>query len=435
MGIAILKQMNAKTPAFIKIIFAPVIRRKLINNPVFISQYKELKKMDNQCMHEIKIIQYKKVKENLIHAYEHTKYYKRVFDEADISVYNFKNIDELDKIPVLTKKMIKENFDDLQADDINDYYSATTGGSTGKPLKVLLDRDSIYKEKAFIYHFWEKFGYDYKRSKLATFRGVEYGKKFYKINPLYNEIQLDPCRINAETVKKYYDKILSYGADFIHGYPSAIDAFCKFAIQEKLKIKGKFKAVFFISENVYNWQKSNIENALGCPAAAFYGHSERAVFAEQVQQTGLYTFNNYYCHTELDSNGCIITTGLINKKMPLIRYQLDDIAQKESDHYRIQGHWNGMVKGKKGECISVALLNTHNEFINKIAKLQFVQKKEGYLQISIVPIDTISEKTLMLIQNYYQSKVGNALQVEVKIVNDLIYTSRGKYQLLVRESD
>ena len=196
--------MNAKTPAFIKIIFAPVIRRKLINNPVFISQYKELKKMDNQCMHEIKIIQYKKVKENLIHAYEHTKYYKRVFDEADISVYNFKNIDELDKIPVLTKKMIKENFDDLQADDINDYYSATTGGSTGKPLKVLLDRDSIYKEKAFIYHFWEKFGYDYKRSKLATFRGVEYGKKFYKINPLYNEIQLDPCRINAETVKKYF---------------------------------------------------------------------------------------------------------------------------------------------------------------------------------------------------------------------------------------
>ena len=121
--------------------------------------------------------------------------------------------------------------------------------------------------------------------------------------------------------------------------------------------------------------------------------------------------------------------------MPLIRYQLDDIAQKESDHYRIQGHWNGMVKGEKGECISVALLNTHNEFINKIAKLQFVQKKEGYLQISIVPIDTISEKTLMLIQNYYQSKVGNALQVEVKIVNDLIYTSRGKYQLLVRESD
>lgn len=435
MGIAILKQINAKTPEFIKTIFAPVIRKKLINNPVFINQYKELKEMDNQPAHENKAIQCKKMKETLIHAYEHTKYYKKLFDDANVNIYNFKSIEDLDEIPILTREMIKEYFDDLQADDIKDFYSATTGGSTGKPLKVLLDRASIYKEKAFIYHFWEKYGYDYKCSKLATFRGVDYGKNFYKINPLYNEIQLDPCRINAETVKKYCDKILSFGADFIHGYPSAIDAFCKFATQKGLNINGKFKAVFFISENVYEWQKNNIESTLGCPTAAFYGHSERAVFAEQIQQTELYSFNDYYCCTELNTSGCIITTGLVNKKMPLIRYQLDDTAQRESDCFRIRGHWDGMVKGKNGEHISVALLNTHNEFINKVAKLQFVQQKEGHLQISIVPTDMMTDKTRMLIQKYYQSKTGNALQVEVKIVEDLIYTKRGKYQLLIQKND
>lgn len=282
MGIALLKKLNTHLPDSVKLAFAPIIRWNLIYNSVFQKHMEELNMMDNQTYAEIESTQFIKLKETLIHAYEHTKYYRNLFEEAGFDVYKFSAVDELHKIPVLTKQLITEHFEDLQADDIQDYYSATTGGSTGEPLKVYLDRDSIYKEKAFIYHFWEKFGYDYKSSRLASFRGTNFGGRNFKANPLYNEIQCNPCNINRDTIVEYYHRINKFGVTFLHGFPSAIYSFCKFAKEALLEIKNKYRAVFFVSENVYDFQRTFIEETLGCPTAAFYGHSERAVFAEQL---------------------------------------------------------------------------------------------------------------------------------------------------------
>lgn len=280
MGIALLKKLNTHLPDSIKIIFAPIIRGKLIYNTVFQEQMRELDRLDSMTCEAIEKEQFVQLKDTLLHAYEHTPYYKRLFDDVGFNPYDFCDISELAKIPVLTKELIIQNFSDLQADDINDYYSATTGGSTGTPLKINLDRESIYKERAFIYHFWKKYGYDYKSSTTASFRGTDFEGKICRANPLYNEIQLNPCFISAETIHNYYRCMCKFGVEFLHGFPSAIYSFCKFAKAAGLEIAGKYKAVFFISENVYDFQKKFIEETLECPTAPFYGHSERAVFAE-----------------------------------------------------------------------------------------------------------------------------------------------------------
>ena len=174
MGIALLKKLNTKLPDSIKIAFGPIIRNKLIKNSVFLSQYKELDSLEKMSQIEIEEKQINKVKQVLVHAYEHTSYYRKLFDEIGFDVYSFSEKDDIKKIPLLTKEIIIEHFDDIQADDISDFYSATTGGSTGTPLKIYLEKDSIYKEKAFIYHFWNKLGYDYKTSRIASFRGTDF---------------------------------------------------------------------------------------------------------------------------------------------------------------------------------------------------------------------------------------------------------------------
>lgn len=158
MGIALLKKLNTNMPDSVKNAFAPIIRGKLIYSRVFREQINELDKMDSMTYADIEKAQFGKLKITLIHAYEHTEYYKKIFDEIGFNVYGFNNPEQLKMIPVLTREQITQNLEALSADDVTDYYSATTGGSTGSPLKVYLDRDSIYKEKAFIYHFWSKYG-------------------------------------------------------------------------------------------------------------------------------------------------------------------------------------------------------------------------------------------------------------------------------------
>lgn len=432
MGIALLKKLNTHLPDSIKILFAPIIRGKLIYNTVFQGQMRELDRLDSMTCEAIEKEQFVRLKDTLLHAYEHTPYYKRLFDGVGFNPYDFCDVSELAKIPVLTKELIIQNFDDLQADDIDDYYSATTGGSTGTPLKVNLDRESIYREKAFIYHFWQKYGYDYKSTRIASFRGTDFNGKICRANPLYNEIQLNPCSISAETIHDYYRCMCKFGVEFLHGFPSAIYSFCKFAKAAGLEIAGKYKAVFFISENVYDFQKKFIEETLECPTAPFYGHSERAVFAESFG--GGYSFDKAYCYSELTegNRGNIICTGFINRKMPLIRYQLDDSAEYEFDYYRITGHREGIVYGLNGEMISLAALNLHSDKINRIACFQLYQEQRGELLVKVVPIHQLSPMDIEDLRVAFQKQAGNGLKVEIEVVGEIPLSSRGKYKLLIQ---
>ena len=297
MGIALLKKMNTVLPDSMKTAAGPLIRGKLIYNNVFRNQYAVLDKYGTFSCAEQEKIQIETLKATLIHAYEHTAFYHTMFDRVGFNPYDFSSFDEMEKLPIITKADVSAHYDEMQADDISDYYHATTGGSTGEPLNILLDRQSIYKEKAFIYHYWKKAGYDYKKSKIITFRGLEFHGKYSKANPLYNEIVMNPFLLNKKTITIYIKKIERFGAEFIHGYPSAIFAFCKLAEEKSINLKGLFKAAFFISENVFDYQKNYIERILDCNSYAFYGHSERAVFAEQIG--GGYSFNKLYGYVEL----------------------------------------------------------------------------------------------------------------------------------------
>jgi len=391
--------------------------------------------MDATPLDIIKEEQFNKLKETLTRGYEHTRYYKKLFDQCGFDVYNFKDTEEMKKIPLLTRTDIDANFDELQADDISDYYLSMSGGSSGTSLKVLLDKELVYRERAFIYHFWSKAGYDYKTSKIASFRGgIDFGSKLNKYNPIYNEIQLNPCAINAGSIRRYVYLINKFNADFIHGHPSAVYSFCKYAKEAGINLKNRFKATLFISENIYDYQRDFIEKTLGIKSYAYYGHTERSVFAEQVSEG--YRFNHYYCFTELcrQPGSSVVTTGFLNQKMPLIRYELDDSTSYLSEHdsYLITGHRDGILYGKNGEIISAATLYIHNNILDKVANQQFVQEEHGKAKMLICPINELGESDRKIIERYYQDKLGEAIDIEVEINKDLIFTKRGKLPLIVQ---
>lgn len=431
MGIAILKKINQKLPDQVKIMFAPIIRNRLIRNKIYLEQRSELKKYEKLNIEERHQLVLARLKMTLLHAYEHTEYYHSLFDRIGFNINLVQSVDDLKTIPVITKKDIIKYFDSLQANNIDDFYFATTGGSTGIPLKVSLSKESIYKERAFVYHFWSKYGYDDRKSRVASFRGTDFTKRFWKANPLYNEIQMNPCAINSNSINQYVEKMNKFGVDFLHGFPSAIYSFCRFATEKGISLNNKYKAVFLISENVYPFQKEYIEKTLGCPVAPFFGHTERNVFAEYFG--GKYFFNNLYGVTEFGDNGEIICTGFLNEKMPLIRYELDDTAIEKESGYDIIGHRDGFVYGKNGEIISAAQLEVHSKILDKVSSYQFVQEKKGFLCVKVCPFNKLESNDIRDITVLFQDKVGEACSVMVEETNQVEFTARGKFKLIVQK--
>lgn len=432
MGIALIKKINEKTPYFIKRPFSKIIRNKLIKNQIFMETLKRLDQYEEKSIKEKESIQIHELKKTLLHAYEHTKYYKRLFDEAEFDPKTILSIEDLKRIPVLTKKELKNNFDDILADDIDDFYLVTTGGSTGQPIKIQMEKNAIYKEWAYVYHYWNKFGYDYKSSRLATFRGVDLSGKLYEINPLYNEIRINPFIMSESNIEKCISELTKYGVDFIYGYPSSVYNFCRLAKKKNIALRGKYRAVFLISENLYDFQECEIRNVLGCDIAMFYGHSERAVFAEKYN--GIYKFNHMYGITEIGEQGELVVTGFINQKTPLIRYSLDDMVKNVDDKgYIIEGHRTfEVLYGLNGEEISSAATIFHDDTFNNVSVYQFVQSEKGKCELHVVAEDESTHLNLKLIQKRVQDKLGPGISCKVIQKDSVIMSSRGKYQMIIQ---
>lgn len=427
-----IKKAYERMPYVFKAPFAGFIRGRIIDNKAFQQQYRELVEHDNMSLTDMENRQRSLLKDALIHAYEHTRYYHKIFDEIEFDPYSFLNCVEMKRIPVLTKGELKLNFEDLCADDVSSSYTVTTGGTTGSPTTVQMSNEAFYREWAFIYHFWSKFGYDYTKSRLATFRGVQMGNKICEINPMYQEIRMNPFLMNKDNIETYWKKINEYRADFIYGYPSAIYNFCKLANQADIKLKGTFKAVLLISENLYPFQEEVIKKSLDCPIAIFYGHSERAVFGEKLDKG--YVFNPLYGFTELSENDEPIVTGFINKKMPLIRYLVDDTVRPiEEDKYDIEGHRDSsVIYGTDGEEISAAAINFHDNTFEKIEAYQFVQEVRGQCKLLVKSESRLTDKELEKIQHNVVQKLGTAIQCEVEQCEQLTYTNRGKFKLIIQ---
>lgn len=443
MKIAAIKKLNENMPYWMKRPFARIIRNRLIENRVFLEQYELLERAEGMTEREVSKLQMALLKRTLVHAYRHTAYYRELMDSIRFDPESLTSVEELQKLPVLTKDLLKENYEKLQADDIDNFYDVRTGGTTGEPTHVLMEKDAIYREWAFTYHYWSKFGYDFKISKLATFRGVDLHGRLYEINPLYREIRLNVFRLNRDNVKEYVKRIDHYGADFIYGYPSAVYNFCRLARETGIDLAGKFKAALLISENLYDFQENEIKAVLKCPIAMFYGHSERAVYAEKYD--GGYVFQPLYGIAEISEEGNPVVTGFINGKIPLIRYEVDDYIEPidgervtvagHGDPYKIAGHRDDdILYGEKGEQISAAAINFHDATFSGIKSYQFVQRVPGKCILYIVPSQGggISDKQLKMIAENVSAKLRPALECVVEQRGETILTERGKYKMVIQ---
>ena len=63
-------------------------------------------------------------------------YYRHVFYERGLKPEDIKTVDDLVKLPIITRKIVRDNFAEMIASDfpVKERVKLATGGSTGEPL-------------------------------------------------------------------------------------------------------------------------------------------------------------------------------------------------------------------------------------------------------------------------------------------------------------
>jgi len=443
-----LKILYENSPLWVKNVYASI--------PYEIRNGQEYRKWKLFLENNLNIEEYQllKIKETLLYAYEHTDYYKKTFNQLKCTPFDVNSIKDLNVFPLIDKDTVKENFNDIK---VKNYPSTpppltTTGGTNGQPMKFLQSKNVSGKEVAFVNNYLSSLGYTPKQLK-ASFRGGDFdnisNNKFWKQNPINNEIHFSPFHINNINIYYYIKELNRMKVKFFHTYPSGIIALINNMKNNGLKLNYQVQGIFLISENFRVDDINYIEDYFKCKVSSFFGHSERLVFASLNTTKNSYQLNQYYGLTELineskeliiSSNikGELVGTSFDNYAMPLIRYRTGDYTSYKNHDKQIinliQGRWeNEFISGKNGLQLITSSLSMSSDTFNNCMSFQFIQKKIGEVELLVIPKKDFNDIDRNQIIEALNKKTGYAINFTIKIVFSLRLTKRGKLKRLIKE--
>jgi phenylacetate-CoA ligase len=425
---------------------------------IFLKTYLFLKQSQKWSKEKLKQYQTQKLHELIHHAYVNVPYYTRLFDDNGIKPDDIKELSDLQKIPVLTKELVRKNLNDLKARNYPDksFEYVTTGGSTGIPLGLYYEKGkSRAIEWAFMKTQWDRVGYHF-FNKCVYLKGATIElKKIGKYSLFRRWLILSSYDLTDNNLPEYIDKIRAFKPKFIQAYPSSIIIIAKYMKNKNIPHFDGLKAVFCGSENMYPGQRQLIEEKFGCRVYTWYGHAERVILGGECECSKNYhVFPEYGIFELVDDNGNSISnenqegnlvgTTLTNFAMPLIRYKTDDLAfvyTKPCPCIRsyplihdVMGRWiQEFIIAPHNRKISLTALNMHTDIFDNVEQYQFYQDHVGEVILNIIPRPEYSAFDTEKICSEITKKLGDDVNFTVRFVEKIPRTEQGKYRLLIQK--
>lgn len=305
---------------------------------------------------ELEILQEKKLKAIIRHAYENVPLYRGKFDSAGVKPDDIKTLKDIEKLPFVTKQEIRSNMPDkstARGYETNDCVKMSTSGTTGGPMTVYCDKrcwdneivDWYYRTANILdYNTWD------------TCLTISYATPTRDIHSNEGEIRSQPKHESSGRAALGFltpmfgrwrkNLFIAYNADEIVAdvvkyQPRVIKGNTSYLrlLAEAIASKGckeiEPKALLSWGEVLDNPNRNFLESFFGCKVYDVYGANEIGSIATECgKRSGLHVKADMVILEVLKNGkpaaagecGEIVVTGLLNYAMPLIRYRVGDIG-------------------------------------------------------------------------------------------------------------
>lgn len=387
------------------------------------------------------------------YAHQRVPYYRRVMDERGVRPEHVRGAADLPLLPLLDKEKVRAHADELLARGVpaaaRDRVS--TGGTSGAPLRLWIDRDRSSTEWAFMTWQWQAVGFQLgdRRAVLRShvLRGAA-GGRIHEWHPLLDELALSTFHLTRETLPRYLDVVARYRPEFLHAYPSAAERLARLLEDVPAGRRPRFRALLMGSENFYPAQRELVERSFGCRALAWYGHSEKCLLGGGCEVSDDYHFFPQYGVLEVvdeagrpvgpGGTGTLVGTSFLNRVMPFLRYATDDLGvwaegpcgcgRAYPRLSRVEGRWQGeRLYGTGGRVFTMTALNTHGDAFERVQRFRLRQERVGEVTVLVVPEPGFGPADAARIADEYGGRCGHSIRFTVEVVDDLPLTGRGKF--------
>lgn len=264
-------------------------------------------------------------------------------------------------------------------------------------------------------------------------------------------IYFNSKHLDCSVFEKYYEKMNEFQPKFIHTPPSAMYEFVRYMKKNNLKLNYEMSYIElageFVSDGVYNELKEFFKHAV---IINYYGSVEFYSIAHGCKNNNLHIVDDSVfvevINQDEEGYGNLIITSLVNRAMPLIRYEIGDIGRIGD---------NSCDCGKTGKIIQLKSGRTYDYYIDgerkitgdyfrKVLVNYFIStgEPENIIQFSIKQ----TQKTTLLynlltrvpvdlneIQLYLEKNINSYLTVPVNIIVkadlNMLEKSKVKFQM------
>jgi phenylacetate-CoA ligase len=372
-------------------------------------------------------------------AYKNVPYYQQKYDEAGVDIRSIRRLEDLKKLPFITKEEIHENFPErivARGVNINKcHYSATTG-STGRSLPFIFSPATYAFYLATSMRVYTMIGFrPWHKSNYIKYNAVHYPGLGSSLSDRAHIPSLIPVEEQITRLRKRKPAL-------IVGYASIVLEIARRVTPEELKdIRPKFISVN--SEMSTQDERDFISHVFGCPVYDEYSTEEIFMIASQCRHHNYHLFIDNVWVEFLDQKGNdvapgevgeMVLTSMRSPAMPFIRYRIGDLG-RPSGRTCPCGRGFPLIESFDGRCddsfilpsgrfvSSLKVLNIFTTFIKKYLHLmeefKVIQKERGLIVIQLVKGKEYREDHFQELIDKLHQVLGEPVTITVEMVDEI----------------
>ena len=384
------------------------------------------------------------------HAVRTVPFYRRWFHECGVSPDDIQTLEDLNRLPILTKDVVQDNYPELVSEAISkrDQVAAHTSGTTGGGLRFATTSSSMQEQWAIWWRYrrWQGI-------QLNTWCGYFGGRSvvpshqdrppFWRYNRPGRQILFSAYHMSPVNLSTYVDVLRDKKPPWLHGYPSLLALLAAYILDSGIDIDYRIRWVTLGAENLLAQQADLIERAFGTRPIQNYGMAEAVANASQCED-GLLHVDEDFAAVEFVPNPDglgykVVGTNFTNMAMPLIRYDTQDVVTL-SDTTCVCGRPGRVVTGVDGRLEDYIVLKNgahigrmdhiFKDMLN-IREAQVFQDTPGEIVIRIVRGQCYTDADEQSLLRETRKRIGEDCGILINYTDELERSSTGKLRFVV----
>lgn len=392
----------------------------------------------------------------LRHAYATVPFYRQRLDRAGIDPRRLRGFDDFARIPVLTKEDIRTNGPELRSHlyDPASLQRKKTSGSTGVSLEIWIDEESLQWKRACTLRSDEWSGWRFGERVAKVWGNPEYLQRGWRgrlRNALLDRATyLDTLHMDEAALERFVQELRRRPPSLLFGHAHSVFLFAEY-VRGRCPGVIRPRGIITTAMILHDWQRRVIEQVFDCKVTNRYGCEEVSLIAcECERHAGLHiNADGVYVEFLRDGKpvgpgepGSVVVTDLTNRAMPIIRYQVGDVAVPSASSCpcgrglplleRVEGREADYVITSRGQFISgISLTENFALQVPGIAQLQVIQEAVDSFRFRIVRGPEFGLASLQRLRSLVSERFGPGVRYECEYVERIPQEPSGKYRFCI----